>query len=251
MPVKLRVHIAPIGFEVERITSPLKTMKADRVYLISQFRDEKATKFIAEIKNKIGVECPGLEVLEDKTDLWDLFSCMKKFREIMNEEKHAGNMIFVNVSTGSKVAAIAGTIACMIWDGTPYYQKVEYRNEIPGSTEKAIDNDYFEVPTFLIKHPKAEHLIILEMLVGSNGKLSKKELIKRLVEKRIIKKKISEYEEFTEAAKHSQLRAFLEPMEYDFHYVHIESRGRKSIVCITQEGKDALKIFGPKQLPED
>ena len=30
----LRVHIAPVGFEIDRIVIPIKKMKADRVWLL-------------------------------------------------------------------------------------------------------------------------------------------------------------------------------------------------------------------------
>jgi CTP-dependent riboflavin kinase len=52
----------------------------------------------------------------------------------------------------------------------------------------------------------------------------------------------------TRAAEQSQLRVLLNPMEHDFSYITVESRGRRSIVKVTREGKDALRIFGLKQL---
>ena len=32
--IKLRVHIAPLGFEIDRVVIPAIQMKADRVYLL-------------------------------------------------------------------------------------------------------------------------------------------------------------------------------------------------------------------------
>ncbi|MDQ6666899.1 MAG: DUF6293 family protein [Thermoproteota archaeon] len=48
------------------------------------------------------------------------------------DEEHEGDQnsdIFVNVSTGSKVSSIAGTMACMIWKGTPYYARIDYNDK--------------------------------------------------------------------------------------------------------------------------
>jgi hypothetical protein len=46
------------------------------------------------------------------------------------------------------------------------------------------------------------------------------------------------------AAKHSQLRLLVDPMKNEFGYVTVESRGRNSVVHITKEGKNALRVFG-------
>jgi hypothetical protein len=61
------------------------------------------------------------------TDIWDLFECLKCYKAIMQREGKTAN-IYINVSTGSKIASIAGTLACMIWKGTPYYTHIDYDN---------------------------------------------------------------------------------------------------------------------------
>jgi hypothetical protein len=61
------------------------------------------------------------------TDVWDLFECLKCYKAIMQHECKTAH-IYINVSTGSKIASIAGTLACMIWKGTPYYTHIDYDN---------------------------------------------------------------------------------------------------------------------------
>jgi hypothetical protein len=34
--------------------------------------------------------------------------------------------MYINISTGSKVTSITGMLACMIWNGTPYYAHTDY-----------------------------------------------------------------------------------------------------------------------------
>ena len=60
---KLRVHIAPVGFEIDRIVLPAIQMKADKVWLIREANPskEKARVYIEKIvsefkKEKIKVE---------------------------------------------------------------------------------------------------------------------------------------------------------------------------------------------------
>ncbi|MFZ0893850.1 MAG: DUF6293 family protein [Candidatus Nitrosopolaris sp.] len=70
--------------------------------------------------------------------------------------------------------SIAGTMACMIWKGTPYYAHMEYNDKtdpedcLPDEDVKTID----EIPVYSINKPKDESLAILKIL--SNEKIMKK-----------------------------------------------------------------------------
>jgi len=51
----LRVHIAPVGFEVDRIVIPAKKMKADKVWLLihDNASEDKAGPFLEKIKKQL------------------------------------------------------------------------------------------------------------------------------------------------------------------------------------------------------
>lgn len=51
----LRVHVAPVGFEVDRIVLPAINMKADRVWLIvhDKVHEDKGDKFTKAIQSKL------------------------------------------------------------------------------------------------------------------------------------------------------------------------------------------------------
>ena len=53
--LNLRVHIAPVGFEIDRVVVPAAKMKADLVYLIADenVATDKSTKFQSEIIKKL------------------------------------------------------------------------------------------------------------------------------------------------------------------------------------------------------
>ena len=58
----LRVHIAPVGYEIDRIVLPAKKMRADKVILLIHENpgEDKATKFYAKISEqlkKLNIEC--------------------------------------------------------------------------------------------------------------------------------------------------------------------------------------------------
>ena len=50
-----RIHIAPVGFEVDRIVIPAVEMKADKVYLLvhDNKTEDKATLWIKDVKKEL------------------------------------------------------------------------------------------------------------------------------------------------------------------------------------------------------
>ena len=50
--VNLRIHIAPVGFEIDRIIIPAVRMKADKVWLIAHdnVTDDKSLKYRQKIE---------------------------------------------------------------------------------------------------------------------------------------------------------------------------------------------------------
>src|ERR687885_1946443 len=126
----LRVHVAPVGFEVDRIVLPAINMKADRVWLIvhAGAKADKGDKFVKAIQAKLKdarIECS--KALADRIDLFDI---LRVLRTIILKEK--GNSILVNVSVGSKIQAIASMMACMMFKDIgmikPYYVVPERYN---------------------------------------------------------------------------------------------------------------------------
>ena len=53
--LNFRVHIAPVGFEIDRVVVPAAKMKADLVYLVvdRNIATDKSTKFQSEIIKKL------------------------------------------------------------------------------------------------------------------------------------------------------------------------------------------------------
>ena len=113
----LRVHIATVGFQVRRITEPLIREKADKVYLLTRSHDDGATAYLDKVLKILRKE-RYLQIEKRTMDIWDLFDCLQTYKKIIKEEEERGGKsthIYINVSTGSKVSSIAGTMACMIW----------------------------------------------------------------------------------------------------------------------------------------
>lgn len=241
----LRIHLSPVGFAVKRVVDPLVWMRADRVYLITYKRGDAAYSYLEKIKSDLK-NYPTIEIVEKYVDVWSLFDCLELMRETISKE--SGNNIYVNVSTGTKVTAIAGMLSCMLWGATPYYAKVSYiSNHITMETEtEFVENPPDFLPVYGINRPKSEYLLILKLLVENGSRLRKSQLIARLENEGIIKKRSETQVDLSLSAKHSQLRVLLEPMVRDWNYITIEFAGRRSTVRITQQGLNALKIFGTR-----
>ncbi len=246
MAQNLRIHISPVGFEFRRVTEPLIRMQADKVYLVSYQKNDSGHQFLEMIKKELDNSYKHIKIMEVFVDIWDLYQCIEKFREIIHEEK--GNHIYFNVSTGTKITSIAGMLSCMLWDASPYYAKLDYL-----AREKKIDvpsehiGELESLPVYEINKPKFEVMLVLDMLKSADGKMKKSHLISKLEEKGIIRLKDETKKELTKSAKHSQLKAILDPMESDWNYIRVEASGRRSEVFLTEQGRNALKIFGVHQ----
>ena len=187
-------------------------------------------------------------------DIWDLFDCLQTYKKIIKDEEEKGGKnthIYVNISTGNKVSSVAGTMACMIWKGTPYYAHMDYNNKkdpVDGLPDEDVTTIQ-EIPVYSINKPKPESLTVLKLLDsakegGLEGRpkmMKKGRLIQELEEAGIIEKSASI------GAKHSRLKGLLNSISIagsDNPLVEVEYKGKQSNVILTTQGESTLKIFG-------
>ena len=242
MSSNLRVHIVPVGFESLRVTEPLIHMHADKVYLVRYKQDDIVAKFYRKIRKELTEKCGHVCVEDIFVDIWDLYACIEEFRAIMQKEKK--NHVYVNVSTGTKITAIAGMLSCMMWNAEPYYAPVSYieKRKITEAAVKVEMQNY--LPTYEIKQPKHEFMQILELLHKHDGPMKKSLMIEKLEKMGIIKEAVKSEKGLSKPAKHSKLRSMLDPMQIDWNLISVKSSGRKSEVSIEPQGIQALRIFG-------
>ena len=88
-----RVHIAPLGFEIDRIMLPIKQTKADKLYLIvhEKTAEDKSGPYLKKITN----ECKKLNVdLElSYANRLGIFNMIKLVKEIIQDNEK--NYIYV------------------------------------------------------------------------------------------------------------------------------------------------------------
>jgi len=119
----LRIHIAPVGYEIDRIVMPAKKMRADKVILLvhENVNEDKATKFYQKISEQL--KKLNIESTIEYHNRTKLFAIIKTVKQLILQEK--GNIISVNLASGSKVQAIGCMMASMMFNDddnvNPFY----------------------------------------------------------------------------------------------------------------------------------
>lgn len=246
-----RVHVAAVGFEVERVTDAVRDDRADRVYLLSRTERDAATPFLEAVQRRLRALPWSPEVRIVPADIWDLFACLGAYRQVFATERRLNRQapdtvpLRVNVSTGTKITAIAGTLACMLWKGEPYYVRVSkawYSQRVPRL--RAV-NDVVDridpVGVYELRMPSPELVEVLEALERRGGSLRKHELIRELG---LDHPNPSHPEPLSPQAQHGRLRRRLEPLSQRWGFVHIEPSGPRGKVQLTEQGRVAIALFG-------
>ena len=78
-----RIHIAPVGFEIDRVVLPAKMDKADKVFLMvhSNRSEDKATKYTAEIEKRL--KRWKIETEQVTADLWNIEEITRVTRDLI------------------------------------------------------------------------------------------------------------------------------------------------------------------------
>lgn len=140
-------------------------MKADTVWLLvhNNRAEDNAGRFEEKIRDRLGAA--GIEIKTEYADRKSLFGILCAVRGIIAGDE-GKNDIYVNVSSGSKIQAIACMMACMMWNDTgnltPYYAEPE---EYSSSKSRLAElssglKEITELPRYSIQIPR-------EKLVGA------------------------------------------------------------------------------------
>lgn len=242
---KLRIHIAPVGYEIDRVVLPAKQEKADRVWLLlhENKNEDKSGPFTTKITNQL--EKLGIEVKQEEHNRRDLFQIIRVIKNIIEKEK--GNEIYVNLASGSKIQAVGTMMACMMFNDNknihPFYVEAKtYRGVDAKQPVSTGIKDIQDVPPYSIKIPEEKLIQALEIIKKNNGEITKKEMAEILEEKNIIT--VNAQEENHSMARFASLdKNIIQPLEEQWKFIHIEKIGRNRWITLTQEGKNAIEFL--------
>ena len=243
--IKLRIHIAPLGFEIDRIVIPAIKMKADRVYLLSHdnYSEDMTGPYREKIIKKL--EKKDIETKVVDVNRYRLFGIIKTVKEIIQTERD--NDIYLNVASGSKIHAVGMMMATMIFDDRsnlhPFYaQAKDYHHTKVSEPQTTGIEEIHDLPTYRIHTPQKKHLDALKILVEHNGKMKKKEMAIIAEEEKIIVIN-------AEPSNHSQARFasldknIIAPLENEWGYITTEKVGRNRWIHLTEEGRWASEFL--------
>jgi hypothetical protein len=253
-----RIHIAPVGFEIDRVVIPVIEMRADKVWLMAE-RDparDQGGPYLERVESEIRRQNEHCEIEIKRCDFdsRDLYDVLRAFREIVDEERE--NHIFVNVSTGTKIHAIAGMMACMIFKDhaaalIPYYAKPDTYLPLPEEANQMSMGCrvIHQLPNYRIERPSEDLIrmltVINECCGNESENVTKHELIRKLRERGLLT--VSEDEDRTirneKVAYYLALqRKCIEPLR-KWNFIKIEPQTRRGKIQMTQEGRDMLKFL--------
>jgi hypothetical protein len=239
----LRIHIAPLGFEVDRIVLPAENMKADRVWLIihSDPAEDAGQPFSKLLTERL--EKRQIEYKLEYADRTDLFDTLKALRTIIFKEKN--NAILVNVSVGSKIQAIASMMACMMFKDevniTPYYAVPEKYATIPKEQETVGLKKVVRLPEYKIETPPNNLIKCLEIIHHRAGnRIANKELRDQALEQDLIH--VERHENREQSAYMALKTNLVEPL-LKWEFIKVEKVGRRHDVLLTEDGLNVLKFL--------
>jgi Family of unknown function (DUF6293) len=255
----LRVHVAPVGFEVDRIVLPAVGMKADKVWLITHSNPsvDMGNQFVSSIRDKL--KQARIECLQTEADRTDLFDTLRALRIIILKEK--ANSILVNVSVGSKIQAIASMMACMMFKDTatikPYYAVPERYTSSVAKEEKQETEGLKEIiglPEYKIEIPSDKLIRCLDLInrksAGKSG-VRKRDLKDSAIEAGLIQEdekritnRMRTKEQYSEQAAYMSLnKNLIEPLQKYWRFITETKVGTHHIISLTDEGKNALHFL--------
>ena len=242
--VKLRVHIAPVGFEIDRVVIPAIKMKADKVYLLrhNDYSEDKSGPYLDKIVKKL--EKVNIKTKTIGVNRYRLFGIIKVVKEIIQNEHD--NDIYLNVASGSKIHAVGCMMACMIFDDRsnihPYYAQAKEYPQYKGNEQQTFGvEEIHKLPTYQIRTPSPKLLSALA-LVKAKGRVTKKEFAEDATNLNLIS--IGARDENYEQARFASLdKNIIQPLENEWGFIEVEKIGRNRWIKLTKEGEYASEFL--------
>ncbi len=245
--IKDRIHIAPVGFEIDRIVLPAIKLKADIVYLIAHknVSEDKAHKYVTEAKRKL--ELKEIKVEIAYVDRLKLFEIIHVVKEIIDKDRKAE--YYINVASGSKIHAIALMMSCMIYNNKGSIMKPIYPQPEKYTEYKNIKEQQTYGLTEIIE------LRPYELITPTEDLLKTLTIIKKCKESRGIKKQnlaieaekvgiLNTEAKDKERAKLSSLdKKIIKPLLNTWHFIDETKIGRNRYITLSEEGERASEFL--------
>jgi hypothetical protein len=246
--VPRRVHIAPVGFEVDRIVEPVLRMRGEALHLIAHTAEEdQGLVFQRQIARRLKEY--EITPLIHRAPAFDLYSTIALIARLIRD--HRRDEVFVNISSGSKVQALAGVLAAMLVEeeglrAVPYYAAAERYSPPKGKPISTGCASITELPRLQLRAPPHEVKCALSVLL--HGELSKTDLAVALAKQGIFSREhlTDDWKPRSNASRVSlqaavDVRVVRRLQEWGFATTN--RRGTKSLVALTEGGRAAAEFY--------
>ena len=243
MEFTTRTQIVPLGYEYNRVLEPIYRFKADKVILLRQLKDKDfEADFQRELVQKLE-DNDRIELEIRECDLFDINNAIEAFVNAIASCE--SDEVLVNLSTGSKITAIAGMIACQSTAAKPFYVSPEFHNddgerEAPEAPQVESIGEISEIPVFRLQGPKPDQIAILQYLRTNDG-ATKKELIEHARDQEL--GFIANSKSKSEEGLYQLLDTNIITPLVEENYIDVVKEGRQKRVYLEDHGKEALVTF--------
>ena len=243
--INQRIHIAPVGFEIDRIVLPAVEMKADLVYLVvhDNLSTDKAQKYHTEIQKQLKKQKIKTEtVYANRFRLFDIIGVVKKL--IQENRKDS---FYVNVASGSKIHAIGCMMACMMFDDRdnihPFYPQADKYPVYKNNEQQTYGvKEIHALPTYQLLTPKQDLLEALKIIKEHDGRIQKKVLAEIAEERKILN--IGARKENHSNARFASLdKRIIQPLMNVWKFIDEEKIGKNRWIFFTDDGKNASEFL--------
>jgi hypothetical protein len=230
-----KVHIVPVAFEIDRAVLPVLEIGADRVYVLTGAQEgEGPLTSVMGQKVERKLEKRVREVKVINYGFYDYDNIFKHLVKIAKAEKD--NHVMINLSSGGRIVAIAGTLAASMYGWNPYYAKPK---QYGGKERSKGLDEIFEIMTYPVEKPENELVVCLSLMDGIE---TQKSLMNKLEKAEVFTDKIPG-EKLSKRSYMEFKRRYMDPL-VEKGWITKDTKGRTSRLEITREGEEIVKIFG-------
>lgn len=239
------VHIAPLGYEYDRILGPARRYDIDIIYLLEHEESNSTSPdYHEKLKRELSDE--DIEVRSRTVDILDIYDVLGIVTTLVSD--HEDDIVRVNVASGSKLSAVGATIACMATDATAYYVHPEgYAHADRNERQSYGYVDDEVLPTYPIESPTTDQVAAMDFLDSETTDVytpKKKDIIEYAEKEEL--SFISDNQPANDKAKFALLNAnIVDPLQEN-GYVEVRKVGRQKQVTLTPTGQNALRAFRHK-----
>jgi hypothetical protein len=122
-----RVHLIPLGHEIDRAVKPFNTYRAERAYVIvvpdnadlNEQMLEKQRHYTKKVCE--GLLAAGVHPEVIYCNMFDILDVLRVVSSLIVREKRQGNDVLINMSACGRMTSVAVTMAAMVHGVTAYY----------------------------------------------------------------------------------------------------------------------------------